>query len=177
MAKTAKKKPAAKKAPAKKKVAVAKKKVTAAKEKATVAKKKVAAKKAPAARPSARARGLTVDAYVAALSAAHRAIAERVIMLVRAAAPTATSSIKWGQPVFEHAGPMVWMKSFAKHFGVGFWRGAELPDPKGLLEGDGDRMRHVKLRKVNDIDEPAVRALVEAAAAANTAKGDPSKRK
>lgn len=161
MAKTAKKKTTAKKAPAKKK---------------TPAKKTTAAKKT-AAKPSARARGVTVDAYVDALPVAHKPIAERIIALVRAAAPKATSSIKWGQPVFEHVGPMMWMKSFAKHFGVGFWRGAELPDPKGLLEGDGDRMRHVKLRDVNEIDEPGVRALVKAAVAANTAKGDPSKRK
>jgi hypothetical protein len=37
-------------------------------------------------------------------------------------------------------------------------------------------MRHVKLRDVNDIDEPSMRALVKAAAALNTTKGDPTKR-
>jgi len=52
-----------------------------------------------------------------------------------------------------------------------------LPDPKGLLQGDGDRMRHVKLRDASEIDEPAVRALVKAAVAANAAEGDPSKRR
>jgi hypothetical protein len=163
MAKTAKKKTTAKKPAAKK---------PAAKKPAA---RKTTAKKTTA-KPSARARGLTVDAYLAGLSAPHRAIAERAMALVLAAAPKATSSIKWGQPVFEYGGPMIWMKSFSKHFGLGFWRGAELPDPKGLLEGDGDRMRHVKLRDVNDIDEPSMRALVKAAAALNTTKGDPTKR-
>jgi hypothetical protein len=44
-----------------------------------------------------------------------------------------------------------------------FARGVELPDPAGLLQGTGKRARHVKLRRVEDVDNPAVAALVEAA--------------
>ena len=35
---------------------------------------------------------------------------------------------------------------FTAHVNVGFFRGAELPDPQGLLQGSGRFMRHVKLR-------------------------------
>ena len=142
----------------------------------TTAKTKASAAKTSVAKPSARDRGVTVDAYIAGLSPEFRAIAERLAGIVHAVVPKATSSIKWGQPVFEHGGPMIWMKAFTKHFGLGFWRGAELPDPQGILEGDGDRMRHVKLRAPADIDERAVKALVRAAADANQSKGDPTKR-
>ena len=31
------------------------------------------------------------------------------------------------------------------------FRGAELDDPEGLIEGTGQSMRHVKLRSVQDI--------------------------
>lgn len=176
----------AKKATAAKKQATAAKK-KAAKKQAPAAKKKPAAKPAPAAKrkpaakklpatPSARERGVTLAQYWAGLSAAHRAIAERLDALVRKAVPGVAASIKWGQPVYESNGPMIWAKAFAKHFGFGFWRGAELPDPAGVLEGDGDRMRHVKLRDAQDIDEKVLRALVLAAAKANAKKGDPSKR-
>jgi len=96
---------------------------------------------------------------------------------VHAVVPNASASIKWGQPVFESGGPMIWMKAFANHFGFGFWRGAELPDPKGVLQGTGDRMRHVKLRDAKDVDTPTLKALVRAAAKANATKGDPTKRK
>ena len=48
---------------------------------------------------------------------------------------------------------------------LGFYKGAELPDPKALLEGTGARMRHAKIRSVDDARRPAVRALVAAALA------------
>jgi hypothetical protein len=46
-----------------------------------------------------------------------------------------------------------------------FARGAELPDPAGLLAGTGKRARHVKLRRVEDIANPVVRDLLVAALA------------
>ena len=46
-----------------------------------------------------------------------------------------------------------------------FYKGAELPDPKALLEGTGARMRHAKIRSVDDARRPAIRALVAAALA------------
>ncbi|HWB77510.1 MAG TPA: DUF1801 domain-containing protein [Nannocystaceae bacterium] len=160
----AKKKPAAKKSTAAKRQPVAKKNVAT----------KPAAKKT--VKPSARERGVTIEQYFATLLPAYKPIAARLDALVRATVPGVTASIKWGQPVYEKNGPMIWAKAFAKHFGFGFWRGAELPDPAGVLEGSGDRMRHVKLRSTSDIDEKVLRALIQAAANANAKKGDPTKR-
>ena len=40
--------------------------------------------------------------------------------------------------------------------------GAVLPDPEGIVEGTGKRIRHVKLRSAEGAGEPAVRALVRA---------------
>lgn len=47
----------------------------------------------------------------------------------------------------------------------GFYRGTELPDPAGKLEGTGARMRHVKVRSVAEADDPQLRELLEAAIA------------
>jgi hypothetical protein len=44
--------------------------------------------------------------------------------------------------------------------------GALLPDPGGLVEGTGKRIRHVKIRSVADVSSPAVVALIEAQLAA-----------
>jgi len=52
---------------------------------------------------------------------------------------------------------------FTAHVNVGFFRGAELRDPAGLLEGDGRFMRHVKLRPGAKVDAAALRALIVAA--------------
>ena len=48
---------------------------------------------------------------------------------------------------------------------LGFWHGAALPDPGGLLEGTGKALRHVKIRDEATARSPAVRALIGAALA------------
>ena len=50
---------------------------------------------------------------------------------------------------------------FTAHVNVGFFLGAWLDDPAGLLEGTGKRMRHVKLRPGQGLDEKALEALIE----------------
>jgi hypothetical protein len=42
--------------------------------------------------------------------------------------------------------------------------GVELPDPDGLIEGTGKRIRHVKVRSAEAAGSPAVRAIVDAEA-------------
>lgn len=52
---------------------------------------------------------------------------------------------------------------FKAHVNIGFFRGAFLKDPSGLLEGSGKRMRHIKLRPDQDIDAAEIERLLEAA--------------
>ena len=49
---------------------------------------------------------------------------------------------------------------------LGFYRGAELPDPRGLLEGAGKLHRHVRLRSPVDVKRRGLEALLKAALAA-----------
>jgi hypothetical protein len=56
-----------------------------------------------------------------------------------------------------------YVNAFTAHVNVGFFRGAELPDPAGLLEGTGKCMRHVKLRPDTEVDAAALAQLIEAA--------------
>jgi len=44
-----------------------------------------------------------------------------------------------------------------------FLRGKELPDPKGLLEGEGSRVRSVVVESAADLDRAPLRALMKAA--------------
>jgi hypothetical protein len=46
---------------------------------------------------------------------------------------------------------------------LGFYHGAGLPDPAGLLEGTGKSSRHVKLRSVSAARAAPVKALLKAA--------------
>jgi hypothetical protein len=56
-----------------------------------------------------------------------------------------------------------YVNAFKAHVNVGFFHGAELDDPMGLLEGTGKYMRHVKLRPDGEIDAMALRELVKCA--------------
>ncbi len=56
-----------------------------------------------------------------------------------------------------------YVDAFSAHASVGFYQGAALPDPAGLLQGTGKRMRHVKLPWGQPVDEAALGALIAAA--------------
>ena len=59
--------------------------------------------------------------------------------------------------------PFAYVNAFTKHVNVGFFMGAILPDPAGLLVGTGKRMRHVKLRPGEEIDADALGELIDVA--------------
>ena len=69
-----------------------------------------------------------------------------------------------------------YVDAFTSHVNVGFFLGAQLDDPAGLLQGTGRYMRHVKLQPGSDVDDAALGALIRSAycrvkAAADAAPG------
>ena len=52
---------------------------------------------------------------------------------------------------------------FRSWVNLGFFRGTSLADPQGLLEGTGAKLRHVKIRSLDDAEQPGVRELIEEA--------------
>lgn len=56
-----------------------------------------------------------------------------------------------------------YVNAFRDHVNVGFFFGALLTDPAGLLEGTGKRGRHVKLRPGRSVDAVALAALIDTA--------------
>jgi hypothetical protein len=56
-----------------------------------------------------------------------------------------------------------YVNAFKAHVNVGFFRGADLPDPERLLEGTGKFMRHVRLVPGSEPKAAALTKLIEAA--------------
>ena len=56
-----------------------------------------------------------------------------------------------------------YVNAFKAHVNVGFFRGAEIADPEGLLEGTGKFMRHVKLRPETAPNTAALSRLIDLA--------------
>jgi hypothetical protein len=59
----------------------------------------------------------------------------------------------------------VFTTTHANWVNLGFNFGTLLPDPKGLLRGEGKMIRHVRLAEPADLEVPGVRDLVRAAIA------------
>jgi hypothetical protein len=59
--------------------------------------------------------------------------------------------------------PFAYIGIYKQHINVGFFYGAFLEDPAGLLEGSGKRMRHVKLKPGQIFDAAALVDLIKAA--------------
>lgn len=174
----AKKKASPKKAAAKKKPAAtkaaAKKAASKPKKAATTAKAKTPARATPKV---SHLRGTSVDDWAKKLTSWQADTLKIIRALVERHAPGATLVMKWGQPVWEQNGPFAWLRPAAKHVSFGFWRGAEMLDPDGRLEGEGDRMRHLKVMNADELEELDVESFVKQAVALNDSKGDPTKRK
>ncbi len=69
--------------------------------------------------------------------------------------------------------PFAYVNAFKAHASVGFFMGASLADPAGLLEGEGKRMRHVKLRPGQVMDADALERLIQDAYRASSSLTSP----
>lgn len=85
--------------------------------------------------------------------------------LVEGAAPHLVKTVKWGQGCFaDGATPKVYIHTEDDHVQLGFYAGARLDDPHGLLAGKGKHVRHVKVRTAGDVQPEAFTALIRQAA-------------
>src|SRR3982075_4550359 len=49
---------------------------------------------------------------------------------------------------------------YSQHVNLGFNDGATLDDPKGILQGSGNQIRHIKIKRPEDIKRPELRAYI-----------------
>lgn len=81
--------------------------------------------------------------------------------LVKKAAPTLVEFVKWGNGVWlGEEWPVAFLHAKDNHLQFGFFGGAGLSDPKGLLQGSG---KHIKVYKLEDIQEAALTRLIRQA--------------
>ena len=117
----------------------------------------------------------TVENYIAELEDWQGEIASEVRQIILKAAPEAEESIKWAQPVYELNGPFAYIKAFKNSVNFGFWRGVDIQDPDGLLQGTGEKMRHFKLANLDDVSAAVFSDYVQQSVKLNLTKGDPTR--
>lgn len=116
--------------------------------------------------------GAPADGYFAKIQPETlNAVAGKLRAIVRAAAPKASESIKWGMPFYELNGMLGYIRARPTYITLGFYhQGVHLPDAKGRLEGSGENMRHVKVSSLEAVDVKLFKSWVRQAVAIN-AKG------
>lgn len=97
----------------------------------------------------------------------------RLRQLILGADPDITEEWKWGTAVWSHNGNVVAVGAFKDHLKINFFKGASLKDPKGLFNIglEAKATRAIDLHAGDKINESALKELIRAAVALNTAGG------
>jgi hypothetical protein len=113
---------------------------------------------------SAVKRDPAIEAWMREHEGALGAIAQRWFEVMRDCGDDVRELLHDGHPTACVAdAAFAYVNAFTAHVNVGFFRGAEISDPDGLMEGTGKFMRHVALRPDGDVDATALRALIRTA--------------
>ena len=105
------------------------------------------------------------EEYLAGQTPRNQDVIRALRTFVKRVAPQLQESVKWGNGCWvKGKDPVAYVYSAPAYVQFGFFRGASLDDPRGLLEGDGQYVRHIKVRTAKDIDEKAFAALLRQAA-------------
>jgi hypothetical protein len=102
--------------------------------------------------------------------------------LVKQAVPGVTEELKWrmpsnphGVPTWSHDGPICTGETYKKVVKLTFFKGASLADPAGLFNSslEGKTRRAIDFGEADEIDEVAMKALLQEAVALNTGTTSP----
>ncbi len=106
-----------------------------------------------------------VEKYLADLTPEIRELVQELRKLILEAVPDFIEVISWGNLSFQTRKKryVCAISPHKAHVSLHFWRGRELHDPEGLLQGTGKKLMHVKIRSLEDIKADAVKALVKEA--------------
>ena len=118
-----------------------------------------------------RARSVTsVDEYLELLDNPQTEVAARLRAIVRGRYPRLREDIKWHVPVYSlGTTPIVSIEGFKAHVNLKFFKGADLEDRDGILEGTGKGVRHARFRSPEDVEEDKIRPLIDEALERTTA--------
>lgn len=94
-----------------------------------------------------------VTEYINNAPIAQRETMEIIRSLIHQQVAEVTEQFKWNRPIFSSKKDFAYLQANKNHVNLGFYRDFDqLNDPKGLLEGTGIIMRHMKLKSPKDID-------------------------
>lgn len=82
-------------------------------------------------------------------------ILEALRKLIHETVDNVSEEIKWGFPVFAQTKDFAYFRFTKKHITLGFYNIDKIKDPDNLLEGTGNTLKHIKIKRKDEI-KPAL---------------------
>ncbi len=83
-------------------------------------------------------------------------ILEALRKLIHETVENVSEEIKWGFPVFASTKDFAYLRSAKKHVTLGFYNIDKIQDPGNLLEGDGNTLKHIKIKSMAEIRKEVI---------------------
>ncbi|WP_077618472.1 DUF1801 domain-containing protein [Bacillus sinesaloumensis] len=106
-----------------------------------------------------------VDQYILDLPEEIQSITNALRDIILNTSQNLVEEYKWSMPNYNYNGLVCYLQSSKKHVNLGFHRGVELQenDNNSLLQGSGKGMRHIRIKKMGDIQPELFESLIKKA--------------
>ncbi|HWL23616.1 MAG TPA: DUF1801 domain-containing protein [Ureibacillus sp.] len=103
-----------------------------------------------------------VDEYILNLPDTIQVITENLRKVILETSSELIEEYKWSKPNYSYKGLVCYLQSTKGHVNLGFFKGIELieRDPHHLLQGSGKGMRHIKVKKNEEIKIDEIKPLI-----------------
>jgi hypothetical protein len=93
-----------------------------------------------------------VTNYIEGATEEQIVILETLRKLIHDTVTGVSEEIKWGFPVFATTKNFAYLRFAKKHITLGFYNIDKIQDPNHLLEGEGNTLKHIKIKNSSEID-------------------------
>ena len=104
-----------------------------------------------------------VNELIAELPSDIQQIVSRLREVIFQASPELKEEVKWSKPSYSQQGLVCYLAPAKKHVNLGFYKGSELKDEGAVLQGTGKQMRHIQVKKLEQINEELFVSLIQEA--------------
>lgn len=110
-----------------------------------------------------------VDQYLIDLPEEIQKITVALRNIILTSSPKLIEEYKWSMPNYSYNGLVCYLQAAKKHVNLGFHKGNVLQDldTYNLLQGTGKALRHIKIKKLDEIKPEAFTSIIQAAVALN----------
>ena len=96
--------------------------------------------------------------YIENATPEHSEILSNLRKLIHETVENVSEEIKWGFPVFAKEKDFAYMRFSKKHITLGFYNIEKLVDPNNLLEGEGNTLKHIKIKSLAQLNPELVKS-------------------